>query len=168
MLKTDVALQTDKLAIPTRCEEPRLKQAALAWLDLVLELFSQEVPSNVELRWYRNAIGDVTSLRILLDSSKNFRTKTLASLPGAPTPVGSRRDRFDAAIASLFTKTTPEDLWAALAGHPLAYIDVCHFRYAGQAKQGEKLNYYPQFTSSQEYLAYHLASALNIQTHPWM
>ncbi|KVP98322.1 hypothetical protein WJ96_07315 [Burkholderia ubonensis] len=168
-VKSEFVLRTDLLTVPASIAEPRLRIAGLAWLDMVLELFSQEVLSVVYLRWSRPFDGKEPFLELELDSSKNFRTKKLLALPDAPSTTVHRRKRFDDAVAKLMARTSPEDLWAAVANQRLARIGALEIVQAWGAKsRGSSLkDYYPRFDDSREFLFY-LMDAFKTPMHPWL
>jgi hypothetical protein len=166
MVKSEFEMRGELLVVPASIDEPRLCAAGLAWLDMALELFSQEVFSELELRWYRPIAGTAPVLQLTLDSSKNFRTKKLQDSPDAPPAQFKRRERFDAAVAKMFTRTTPEDLWAALANQRLACLHSHDFLQAWESA-GSGENCYPRFTDSKQFLFY-LMQYFKIPAHPWL
>jgi hypothetical protein len=169
MVKTKLALNPALLVVPTSIAEPRLREAGLAWIDMALELFAQEVFSAVKLDWWRKIDGSENHLLVSLDSSKNFRTKGFGEQAGAPADVGQRRERLDSGVAKLIVRTTPQDLWAALVNHHLASVDAQYLGDAWRQKtRGTSLeDTYPAFTDSREFLFY-LTQARGIPTHPWI
>lgn len=122
MVKSELALDVTRLQVPSDITAPNLRQAGLAWLDMAAALFKLEPFSSLKLYWWRNIDGTGHKLVISLDSAKNYATKSVRTRLGAPTDVPKRREMLDAAVAELVTKTTPEDLWAALAQQKLQEI----------------------------------------------
>lgn len=169
LVKREFELRKDLMSVPLSIAEPRLRTAGLAWLDMVLKLFSQEVLSEVRLDWYRPASGAAPRLVLTLDSSKNFRTRPLAVLPDAPPMRYQRRERFDEAVTKLMAETTPDDLWAALANQRLAQVGAWEITYAWAGKEGESglKDAYPRFMTSNEFLFY-LLPYLKVTSHPWL
>ncbi|WP_060064573.1 hypothetical protein [Burkholderia ubonensis] len=169
MVKSEFVLRNELLTVPESIAEPRLRAAGLAWLDMALELFSQEVLSGVSLSWRRPLDGSETLLVLVLDSSKNYQTKELMARPNAPPTVLRRRERFDEAVAKLMTRTSPEDLWAALANQSLAHIGAWDFTQAWSSKTSDTAlrDLYPSFSDSREFLFYRL-QALKTPSHPWL
>jgi hypothetical protein len=170
-LKTEIELNPHLLTVPVGFDEPRLRQAGLAWLDMAVELFNIEVFSVLEVTWHRPT-QKVPVLTITLDPSKNHRTKPLQKRPDAPPESykpGERRRQLDAAVKKLLTRTTPEDLWAALVNQGLGAISAFTFISAWSAKVGpeESKDSYPRFTNAEEFL-FHIAKTWAIPAHPWL
>lgn len=167
-VKSEFELNPNLLTVPVGFHEPRLRAAGMAWLDMALELFSEEVFSQLELTWFRPT-ETVPKLVISLDSSKNVRTKQMLLSAGAPQEIYKRRERLDAALKKLMARTTPEDLWAALANQRLANIGAWEFLKAWELVVGPEAakTSYPRITSSEEFL-FHLKTHLNLHTHPWL
>lgn len=161
-------LNPNLLTVPVGFHEPRLRQAGMAWLAMAVELFNEEMFSILELSWHR-PINKVPVLTIKLDSSKNFRTKPLLELPDAPALIYKRRERLDAALAKLMSRTTPEDLWAALANSTLACISAYTFIKAWSSSVGPELgkDTYPRISNAEEFL-FHIVTAWEIPSHPWL
>lgn len=165
MIKSEFTLRGELLTVPASFDEPRLRAAAYAWLDMALELFAQEVYSALQMRWWRPLDGSAPVLLLELDSAKNFRTKKLQAYPDAPPEKYKRRERFDAAVAKLMSRTTAEDLWAALANQKLACIQSLDFVKAWERAVGEKeAHSYPRFADSGQFLSHLVGSAY---AHPW-
>jgi len=167
MIKSEFVLH-GALTVPASFAEPRLRAAGYAWLDMALELFAQEVYSELELRWWRPLNGSNPVLILSLDSAKNFRTRKLQGYVDAPPEQLRRRERFDAAVATLMARTTPEDLWAALATQRLARITAADFIHAwAQALGAEAAHSYPRFPDSMHFL-FHLMQESGVTGHPWL
>ena len=168
MVKSEFELNPNLLVVPVSFDEPRLRQAGLAWLDMAVELFNFEVYSVLELNW-RRPTCKVPVLTITLDSSMNFRTKPLLERPDAPPVTYKRRERLDAAIKKLLTRTTPEDLWAALANQSLAYIGAYTFIRAWAAREGAEASKltYPRLSGGEE-LLFHTVKTMDLTSHPWL
>lgn len=168
VVESKFELNPNLLTVPVGFVEPRLRQAGLAWLDMALELFNSEMFSILELTWHRPT-NKVPVLTIKLDSSKNWRTKSLLEFPDAPPLIYKRRERLDAALAKLMARTTPEDLWAAVANQDLACISAYKFVQAWEANVGTEAAKvsYPRFNEAEEFL-FHLAKARGISDHPWL
>lgn len=169
MVKSEFTLRNDLLVVPTDLREPRVREAGLAWLAMALDLASQEVFSDLTLRWRRNLAGTENTLVLEFDSSKNYTTKSLMAIPDAPPTIYRRRERFDAAVAKLMTQTTPENLWAALAGQRLAQICAWDLQEAWCKKTGERstLKTYPRFTDERDFLN-NLMEVFDEEIHPWL
>ena len=167
-VKSEFELNPNLLTVPVGFHEPRLRTAGLAWLDMAVELFNEEVYSQLELSWFRPT-ETVPKLIISLDSSKNFRTKAMLDSAGAPALIYKRRERLDAALKKLMARTTPEDLWAALANQRLANIGAWEFLKAWELVVGPEAakTSYPRLTGAEEFLG-HLTSHLQLNTHPWL
>ena len=167
-VKSEFELNPSLLTVPVGFHEPHLRQAGLAWLDMAVELFNQEVFSVLELSW-RRPTNKVPVLTISLDSSMNFRTKPLQDRPDAPPVCYKRRERLDAAVKKVLTRTTPEDLWAALANQSLATLSVYTFIRAWEASVGTEVSKdtYPRFSNSEEFL-FHIAKVSDTPAHPWL
>jgi hypothetical protein len=168
MVKVQIALQPARLVVPSSLAEPRLREAGLAWLDMALELFEQEVFSLVKLDWWRTMDGTENQLLLSLDSSKNFRTRQLQDMTGAPPEVFKRRERFDDAVKKLLSRAQPEDLWAALVNQSLFTVDCWYIQEAwGHKTVGTSLERtYPRFSDSREFL-FHLMQVRKLPPHPW-
>jgi hypothetical protein len=170
MVKKILAMNASLLSVSLNMAEPRLCNAGLAWVDMALELFAQEIFSVVRLDWWRETDGTDNQLLLSLDSSKNFTTKNIATLPGAPADIGKRRERFDVAVEKLLSRTTAEDLWAALSNQILAKIDGYYLLSAWKLKTGSSTTRdttYPAFTDSREFLFY-MMKARELPPHPWV
>jgi hypothetical protein len=170
MVKKILAMNASLLSVSLNMAEPRLCNAGLAWVDMALELFAQEIFSVVRLDWWRETDGTDNQLLLSLDSSKNFTTKNIATLPGAPADIGKRRERFDVAVEKLLSRTTAEDLWAALSNQILAKIDGYYLLSAWKLKTGSSTTRdttYPTFTDSREFLFY-MMKARELPPHPWV
>lgn len=168
VVESKFELNPNLLTVPVGFAEPRLREAGLAWLDMAVELFRDEVFSILELTWHRPT-NKVPVLTIKLDSSKNFRTKPLLDLPDAPALIYKRRERLDAAVKKLMARTTPEDLWAALANQTLSCISAYTFIRAWEASVGTEAAKasYPRIGSAEE-LLFHITKAWDIPGHPWL
>ena len=100
MIKSEFTLRGELLTVPTSFDEPRLRAAAYAWLDMALELFAQEVFSALQMRWWRPLDGSAPVL--LLD-------------PAAPLLVdlsvrrrrGDQRSRRDGALTGDDDRAVP-------------------------------------------------------------
>ncbi len=169
MVNKKLALNASLLCLPLNMAEPRLCNAGLAWVDMALELFAQEIFSVVRVDWWRETDGTDNQLLLSLDSSKNFITKQMATLPGAPADIGKRRERLDVAIEKLLSRTTAEALWAALSNQILAKIDGYYLLSAWKLKTGStsRDTTYPAFTDTREFLFY-LMKARELPPHPWV
>lgn len=169
MVKSEFPLRRDLMQLPSSLSEPRIRDAGLAWLAMALDLANQEVFSDLNLRWRRDLMTGENLLVLEFDSSKNYQTKKLMALPDAPPQIYRRRERFDAALAKLFTQTTAEDLWAALAGHRLAQICAWDLTEAWCRKIGERstLKSYPRFTDARDFLN-NLMEVFDEEIHPWL
>lgn len=169
LVKNKFELRRDLLVVPPSIAEPRLRDAGLAWLDMARELFSQEVFSRLTLDWTRPD-DSAPMLVLALDSAKNWKTRPLMELPDAPPEIHERRQRFDAAVKKLMTRTTPEDLWAALANQRLANFGAWEFIEAWRVRVGDDEvanKTYPRFMDSQE-LLFHWLQHEGKATHPWL
>lgn len=167
-VKSEFELNPHLLTVPVGFHEPRLRTAGMAWLEMAVALFNDEVFSQLELSWVRPT-DKVPKLVISLDSSKNFRTKAMLDCPGAPALIYRRRERLDAALKTLMERTTPEDLWAALANQRLANIGAWEFLQAWTQVVGPDVakTAYPRLGSAEEFL-FHLLSSMKKDTHPWL
>lgn len=168
VVESKFELNPNLLTVPVGFNEPRLRQAGLAWLDMAVELFNGEMFSVLELSWHRPT-NKVPVLTIKLDSSKNFRTKPLLDMPDAPALIYKRRERLDAALKKLMARTTPEDLWAAVANQTLACISAYTFIRAWTASVGPEAakTSYPRIGNAEEFL-FHIMKAWDIPSHPWL
>jgi hypothetical protein len=167
-VKTEFELNPDLLTVPVGFHEPRLRTAGLAWLDMAVALFNDEVFSHLELTWFRPT-DTVPKLVISLDSSKNFRTKAMLKCPDAPALIYNRRARLNIALEKLMSRTTPEDLWAALANQRLAHIGAWDFLQAWSDVVGPEAakKSYPRLGSAEE-LLFRMMNSMEKDTHPWL
>lgn len=167
-VKSEFELNPSLLNVPAGFHEPRLRAAGMAWLEMAVALFNDEVYSRLELSWFRPT-GKAPKLIISLDSSKNFRTKAMQANPDAPREIYKRRERLDAALEKLMERTTPEDLWAALANQRLSSICAWEFLKAWSHSVGPDAakESYPRFDSAEEFL-FNLMAAMDTHTHPWL
>ena len=161
-------LNPNLLTVPVGFVEPRLREAGLAWLAMAVELFNEEMFSILELTWHRPT-NKVPVLTIKLDSSKNWRTKSLLEHPDAPPLIYKRRERLDAAVKKLLERTTVEDLWAAVANQNLGTISAYKFVKAWEASVGTEIAKasYPRFNNAEEFL-FHIVKTSDIPSHPWL
>ncbi len=168
MVKSQLKLQGHLLCPPNDLAAPNIKAAGLAWLEMAVELFQEEVFSELALRWTRSFEGQEHTLIIELDSSKNYHTRKASALPGAPSPATStRRVRLDRAVATLLSRTSPEALWAALVSHRLANLHCVYICLAWTQKTLPAAESYPQFSGSRDLLD-GLTAYLREDTHPWL
>lgn len=167
-VKSTFKLDVTKLTVAPNLNEPHIRAAGLAWLQTALELFQEEVFSIFELEWNRTPRGEC-QLTISLDSSMNVHTRPMLALAGAPPIIYERRERFDEAMRRLMSRTTPEDLWLALANQRLAYIWVYDINTAWENCAGEtaRRTRYPTFSSPENFLFY-LMSTRKDAYHPWL
>lgn len=169
MIKSELPLNTPLLTVADSISTTHLKTAGLAWLDMAVELFAEEVFSELSLKWWRGLESEKSLLILSLDSSKNYHTKELLRRPGAPKDIYRRRERFDAAVAKLLTRTTPEHLWAALANSRLANVGAWDFaagwerRYTPSPREKD----YPVFMDGQDFWRA-LADVFSVKAHPWL
>jgi len=167
MVKTKFAMSASDLVVPSSIGEARFREAGLAWLDMGFELFAQEVFSSVSFDWVRKLDGD-SEIQLSLDSAKNFRTRGLQEAVGAPPEIFKRRERFDAAVDKLLSRTSLANLWGALANSHIAKLDVFYIIEAWEQKNRElaTAKTYPRFNDSSEFLFYLTQSRKT--THPWL
>lgn len=172
-VRTELPLSGD-LQAPRDLAAPHLRNAGLAWLDMAVALFAQEAFSKLTLSWHRDLQGE-PKLVIVLDSSKNHSTKRIRALPGAPTDRVDRRRALDEAVKKLLARTTPEELWAALANSRLADITAWDMDRAWWEMCGRKAPFtYPCFAGGHEFLCNWLVAvesrgaAPAPSHHPWI
>lgn len=169
MVRTELPLSGD-LQVPRDLTAPHLRNAGLAWLDMAVALFAQEAFSKLTLSWHRDLQGE-PKLVISLDSSKNYFTKRIRALPGAPADRIDRRRALDEAVKKLLDRTTPEELWAALANSRLADITAWDMDRAWRDPGGRT---YPGFADGHEFLVNWLVAMKSWMDapapihHPWM
>ncbi len=168
MVKSQLKLQGHLLNTPEDLAASNIKAAGLAWLDMAVELFQEEVFSELALRWTRSFDGRENTLIIELDSSKNYHTRKASGLPGAPSlAMATRRVRLDRAVSTLLSRTTPEALWAALVSHRLASLHCVYICLAWHQKTRPAAETYPHFRDGIDLLDA-LTAYLHEDTHPWL
>lgn len=168
-IKVTVPLESTRLVVPSDLKATHLKTAGLAWLDMAMKLFKAEPFSVLKVEWYRGFTGEESKLILSLDSSKNFRTKGLATATAAPVGgAADRGPRFRKAVADLLERVPAEDLWAAMSDQYLSHITAWQIQYAWALRTGEGgRDCYPYFVDGLEFLV-SLMEYLKEPTHPWL